>query len=199
MATPNRNPPPTAEVKTREGGDVLKFSDLVVATGDQVLAELSAIAFADFNELVEYRRGACRHCHGTEHRFQYRTQVALNLATYAARKAFERSPESLTEEFKFEHGGVGYRRTLEPHPECPECDGLGEEYPVLKDTRKLTPQARRLYAGVKLTKDGIEVKTQSKDKALELLMRHHGLLKDKLEVTGDLAAELIKARKRSGG
>jgi phage terminase small subunit len=63
----------------------------------------------------------------------------------------------------------------------------------------LSAAARSLYAGAKQTKDGIEVKLTRQDKHLELLMRHLGLLNDKLEVTGDLGERIIAARKRARG
>ncbi len=38
---------------------------------DEVLARLTAVAWADVNEIVQHRRAACRFCHGEGHRFQF--------------------------------------------------------------------------------------------------------------------------------
>lgn len=162
---------------------------------DTVLREIHAIATADVNELVEYRRVNCRHCWGLDFKYQYTTARTLQ---YAQRK-FEATVEGLVD--AFEHGGIGFTAKREPNPECPECDGEGYGEVHFKDTRTLSPTARALYAGAKVTKDGIEIKLHDKVKNLELLARHLGLLNDKLEVVakGDLASRLIAGRKRVGG
>lgn len=160
---------------------------------DEVLRQVHAIATADTNEIVQVRRGCCRHCYGTEHRYQYTDQRELK----RAQAAFDMTEESLVE--NFEHGGIGFDPKREPHGECPGCGGEGSVYVHINDTRHLTPAARALFAGAKTTKDGIEVKLHSKDKHLELLMRHLGLLNDKLELKGDLAERILRSRKRVSG
>ena len=56
-------------------------------------------------------------------------------------------------------------------------------------TRTLSPQARVLYAGVKQTKDGLEIKMHDQQKALENVARHLGMFQDKLAVEGRLSLE----------
>ena len=51
---------------------------------------------------------------------------------------------------------------------------------IIKDTKKLDEQ----QAGIEEGKFGIKVKLNDKEKALELLGRHLGMFKDKLEVSG---------------
>lgn len=165
----------------------------VKVEANEVLRHVLGVATVDPNEIMEVRRGCCRHCYGLEHRYQYTTQRELN----RARSNFNLTDEALVEEF--EHGGVGFNAQLEPAPGCPHCGGEGSAYAHVKDTRHLSAAARSLYAGVKQTKDGIEVKLNSQDKSRELLMRHLGLLNDKLEVSGDLGERIIAARKRSRG
>jgi phage terminase small subunit len=165
----------------------------VKVEASEVLRHVLAVATVDPNEIMEVRRGCCRHCHGIEHRYQYTTQRELN----RARSNYNLTDESLVEEF--EHGGLGFNAQLEPHAGCPQCGGEGSAYAHVKDTRHLSAAARSLYAGVKQTKDGIEVKLNSQDKSRELLMRHLGLLNDKLEVTGDLGDRIIASRKRARG
>lgn len=51
-------------------------------------------------------------------------------------------------------------------------------------TSKLDEEQKKAIAGIKETKYGIDVSTYDKVKALELLGRHLGMFKDKVEITG---------------
>ena len=62
---------------------------------------------------------------------------------------------------------------------------------ILTDTSELSEKQIKAIAGIKEGKNGIEIKLNDKEKALELLGRHLGMFKDKLEVTG-LEAEQTK-------
>ena len=55
---------------------------------------------------------------------------------------------------------------------------------IIKDTAGLTEQQVKAIAGIKEGKFGIELKLNDKEKALELLGRHLGMFRDRLEVTG---------------
>lgn len=55
---------------------------------------------------------------------------------------------------------------------------------ILTDTSKLSENQIKAIAGIKEGKNGIELKLNDKEKALELLGRHLGMFKDKLEVSG---------------
>lgn len=72
--------------------------------------------------------------------------------------------------------------------------GNAVEYPdvELKNTDELTAQQKKAIAGIKQTKFGISVETCDKVKALELLGKHLGMFKDKIEVSGTLKAEQSK-------
>lgn len=160
---------------------------------DTVLRELLAVATCDTNEIVEIRRGCCRHCHGVEHRYQYHDEKELN----RARLDWDVRDESLVSEF--EHGGVGFDPKLSPDGDCTHCGGVGGAYVHVHDTRNLSMAARSLFAGAKQTKDGIEVKLHSKQAFIEMLGRHLGLFKDTLELKGDLGERILQARKRVRG
>ena len=67
----------------------------------------------------------------------------------------------------------------DPDPRCPQCLGEGRGTIVIGDTTKLSPDAAALYAGVKTTKDGIEIKMHDQMAALEKLGRHLGLFDPK--------------------
>lgn len=55
---------------------------------------------------------------------------------------------------------------------------------IIKDTAGLTERQIKAIAGIKEGKFGIELKLNDKEKALELLGRHLGMFKDRLEVSG---------------
>lgn len=128
------------------------------------------IATADARELVEYRRIPCRHCHGKDHRYQF-TPAEMERARerHEEEQAEAKSPKPFDEK-----GGVGYTKKRAPHPDCPEChgDGLGEM--LVSDTRKLSRVGAQLYEGVKLGKEGLEVKTRSRGDSLAAIGRHRG-------------------------
>lgn len=68
---------------------------------------------------------------------------------------------------------------LPPNPECKKCSGAGENLEVaITPTRLLTGAARRLYAGAKQTKDGIEIKMRDQDAALKSLANYLGMEKN---------------------
>ena len=68
-----------------------------------------------------------------------------------------------------QEGGIGFNPHMAPHENCPDCMGEGTIHTIVKDTRFLSPAAVALYAGIKQTKDGIEVKMHPKTDALEKL------------------------------
>lgn len=74
-------------------------------------------------------------------------------------------------------------KDLPPNPACTTCRGEGVSFVRVSDTSKLTGTARKLYAGAKQTKDGIEIKMRDQDGALRFLAEYLGLGK-KLEVSG---------------
>lgn len=71
--------------------------------------------------------------------------------------------------------GDGEKVRRAPDPDCETCHGEGRPDVLVKDTRHLSPQAKALYAGVKVTKDGLEIKMHSKMDALEKVFKHLGL------------------------
>lgn len=151
-------------------------------TQDMVLRRWWDIANADPNELVHLRRLCCRHCFGIEHEYQWfddREYESAVKAEIDAAKLEDRKPVILSDA-----GGYGFDRLLKPHPKCPVCRGEGRIDLHMSDTKDSSPQARMLYAGVKQTQAGIEIKMRDQDKALENIARHLGMFKDKIELTG---------------
>lgn len=162
---------------------------------DAVLRQAWDITFADERELVEIRVGCCRHCWGEGFKFQ-RTVAEFNKdrERFLIEQRMGKAPKE--DEFD-EKGGIGYNPLRPPHPECPECRGDGYAREVIHDTRYLSPAAVQLYAGVKRTKDGMQVLMHNKEAFAEKLWKHLGLYqKDNEQKVDPLAALLHRI---SGG
>lgn len=140
-----------------------------------VLRKWHDIVEADANEITQVRRVACRHCHGFGHAYQW-TEAEYTKAVNDAIDAGREVPDGM--------GGFGFDRNAEPHPDCPECGGIGQEDVYVADTRKLTGKARHLYAGVQKTKDGIKVLTRDQDAALANISKYLGMNVERKEISG---------------
>lgn len=152
-------------------------SERVAVTADMVLERWWKIATADPNDLIQFRRTACRYCYGVDHAYQWQDAEELERAKKAAAIAAGKySPPD-------EAGGLGFVRTADPHPACPKCNGEGFGGIHANDTRRLKGPAALLYAGAKETKDGFEIKMIDQAKALENVARHLGMFVDKVEHT----------------
>ena len=147
-----------------------------------ILARATAIANADPAALVQRRIGCCRHCYGVGFGYQ-RTprEYERDIEAYARAMADPKRKGALP---PFDDGGVGFNSTREPNPECPECFGEGAGYTVTMDTRDMPPDARLLYAGVKETKDGLEIKMQDQKAWAELACRVTGAFVERRELSG---------------
>lgn len=157
-------------------------------TADQVLKLAESMLMADVNGLVSYQHRCCRNCWGIGHAHQWKNERELGEAKRQHARALAQAKKAKLPEESWpappdESGGLGFDPRLDPHVGCPECFGEGVQHEVIADTRKVPADLQAMFAGVKRTKDGIEIKTLSKDRILELMFRHHGLLNDKLELT----------------
>ena len=180
--------------RPRVAARIKELKDLVVEDvlmdAKAVVRHLAEIAVADHNELTQYRRVNCRYCNGIEHKYQWKHKGEFEYAYdqwEEAKEAHEERQRKATAKTRFkkpepnDEGGYGFKANAEPHPKCPECLGEGIEEMFVADTRKLTGPAKRLYAGVKMTKNGIEVLTRSQDSALKMLGDHFGVFKTVIE------------------
>ncbi len=148
---------------------------------DELMRVWASIVSLDANEISQLRRVCCSFCWGEGHQRQY-TPSGLE----DARKKHERERARLKKadadddigEFP-EYTDAWYDKRKEPHENCPECHGQGIVEVFFTDTRKLSPAARLVYAGVKAGRDGIEILTMSKEKAADNLARALGLFKEK--------------------
>lgn len=147
---------------------------------DDVLQTIKDVADADPNALVEMRRGCCRYCHGQGGYYQYTKQewIRVQEEYTASKNAYDlrkgdKAPEFPPLDIK---GGIGFNPNTKPNADCTECFGEGEVRSFINDTRLLTPQARKLFGGIKETANGIELRVNSQDGARKLLAEHAGLL-----------------------
>lgn len=151
-------------------------------TQDMVLRRYWAIATANPNELIEFRRTCCRNCFGEDHKYQWVDQAEFERAIateLSSAKTDDREPILPSDD-----GGYGFNPTLRPHPKCPKCHGEGYGAIFAHDTRDVSPAALALYAGVKQTKEGFEMKLNDQVAALRDVARHLGMFKEKVEHTG---------------
>ncbi|EOX1682158.1 TPA: terminase small subunit [Yersinia enterocolitica] len=145
-------------------------------TQDAVLNWWWDIATANANEISEFRRLCCRHCWGIENKYQWINE-----------QEYQEESEKRTNNGKLaplDDGGYGFDSTLDPNPDCPRCNGEGQGRAHFHDSRDLSISARRLYAGVKQGKFGLEVITRNQDEALKMVGQHLGMLKNKTEISG---------------
>jgi phage terminase small subunit len=171
---------PDVQAKLQEA--IAQRAQVSGITAKAVVDRLHAIATADPRELIELHRACCRYCWGRDHLYQRtRRELAAELATRAEQEKAKKEGTALP---PFEDGGIGYNPKRDPNPDCPECFGEGVERVVAKDTRDLSPAARMLYAGVKTTQHGLEIKMHDQTGMLVNLGKHLGLFRDKVELTG---------------
>jgi phage terminase small subunit len=159
---------------------------------DRLIKTTTEVAYTDPNELMEYRRGACRYCYGKMNRYQY-TAGEWDRAI----EAHEKRRETLVLAGKVDpgpldtKGGIGFDKRREPNEDCPECFGIGVGETVVKDTRHLSPGARSLYAGMKEGKDGLQALMHSQEKARDMLAKLLKLTDDTTTVVVNFDAETL--------
>jgi phage terminase small subunit len=147
----------------------------------RVLQEWAEIAVGDPTEIVGVRRVNCRHCWGFAFAYQRTDAELAKEQAQEMQDAIFNGREMNTEKFT---GGGGYRHTRDANPACPECDGEGVEDVYVKDFRRLTAKQRKLIAGVKQGRYGIEIQFRDQDGALHRIAQYLGLLVEKREHSG---------------
>ena len=143
-----------------------------LANADEVLEKMWQLATFDANEISQYRRGACRHCWGFGHHYQWRDSIEHDEKCEEAKARNKPEPP--------DKGGYGYDHNREPNPACPRCNGDGIGRPHFPDTRTLSGAARLAYSGTKVVKGGIEISAISREKMFEAIMRRMGLTESEL-------------------
>lgn len=143
-----------------------KLSGRTEITQDMVLERLWAQATANPNELIQYRKVNCRYCWGQDHYYQW-TAGEYHRALTSAKANKKPKPDC--------DGGFGFDKTRPPHPDCPECKGEGTGDVFIADTSKLSGSALLLYAGVRITRDGLQVLMHDQQNALIKVGQHLGM------------------------
>lgn len=149
----------------READELVKF-------------HLAVIEF-DPNELAEHRIHACRYCWSTNHAYQH-SPSTWQREREKFQKRWQKMSESeqkLLGDFPEVPPDGWYDAKRGPNDDCPECHGVGVAVVKWKDTRHLSPIGKMLFAGVKESKEGLEVVTLQKQKSLDILSAHLGLTK----------------------
>lgn len=102
-----------------------------------------------------------------------------NVATYIAERMKERQERTeITQDRVIEELAAIALARMDNYAE------IKNNRVLIKDSAEFTEMQARAIGGIKQGKFGIEVKLNDKLKALELLGRHLGMFKDKLEVSG---------------
>lgn len=164
------------------------LSERAEVKAEEVVRRLGLMACADEREIMEVRVGCCRYCWGAGNRYHY-TAAELERAEAAHAEAVESAKASGDFDPK---GGVGFNANNQPSPDCPECFGDGNPRAVFNDTRNLSEGAALLFAGVKVTRAGFEIKTHSREAAIVNLGRHFGIFDDKLKLGGKVEIDATK-------
>jgi phage terminase small subunit len=155
-----------------------------------VLNKLWDIESADPAELSAIIKINCRFCHGVNGAYQFtRTEahrrmqaheLGLNQkpleALFPAGKAEAAAWEAGAAGLSLDpQGGDGFEPRRDPNPNCTECGGEGITLHHIADTRKLSPGAKALYRGAKVTAAGIEILVNDQETARDMLAKHYGV------------------------
>lgn len=146
---------------------IAQLSEQAILSAQDILRHWHEIAIADPCEISQMRRVCCRYCWGFDNHYQWTDEAEYDQAAAKAANDSKPPPDR--------SGGFGFMANDDPNPDCPKCAGEGIEDVFLSDTRDLFGPARRLVAGVKKTKFGIEVMTRDQDAALKNLAAFHNL------------------------
>lgn len=126
---------------------IVKARDIVQDWVDQ--------AGTDANELVQLRTVNCRHCWGDAGRYQWRDENELLDAVQEKQDDVDRGVKHV--KMPDVRGGFGFDAKKPPNPDCVKCLGAGQIVVKFTDTDKLSPRARKLYKGAKVTSQGTEL------------------------------------------
>lgn len=172
----------TAATATVEASNLLRRPSVQAELG-RLLAINEKKALARFEDLARYfailanahhavielspvRHGCCRYCYGLDHLYQFNDSELIekqrkHLIEQAGKPEDRRVPFD-------DQGGGGFNFTLPPSPECPVCQGQGIYHPHTIDFEHLSPEAKMLFDGVKVWRDGsVEIKLNSRVRAAE--------------------------------
>lgn len=161
-------------------------ADILIEARD-IVREWAMIAGADPAELIRPVHRCCRYCHGEGHGYQWKDDMEYAKACQSALddvKGTDAQPV-----FPDCSGGFGFNSRNLVHPGCPKCKGEGILDVFVQDADKLSPKGRKLFAGIKQTKDGIQVLTRDQEGALRNLAQYLGMLTQDVKIKGKIETE----------
>lgn len=164
------------DVKERIGQLGKLVAEHVAMDAADVLREFIAIWRADPAELTRVQYLSCRHCWGTDGHYQWANAHEFARATAAW---LDLPAKQRTEATKpNDKGGYGFTPHKPGNKECTHCWGMQRDLWIAA-TDELSPSARRLYQGAKMTKNGIEVLQMDRAAALNNIGKILGMFVDK--------------------
>lgn len=89
-------------------------------------------------------------------------------------------------------GNPGKGQWIDPDPECENCRGEGNSVPWVADTRKLSHEARALFAGIQQTKEGVKVLMHDQANARVQAARILGMYEKDNEQKGKGTADALR-------
>jgi phage terminase small subunit len=149
-----------------------QMADTTGITAEKVLERWWQLATANPAEVSQYRRGACRYCHGFDNEYHW-----IDEAEFA--RQVKENPDRNLDDF----GGYGFKRLARPADDCPRCEGEGIQEAWFADTRDLSPKAALLFDGVKRTVNGIEIKVKDQAAALVQVAKHLGMFTEQVDLS----------------
>lgn len=140
---------------------------------------------ADRRTVVNHVRRCCRHCHGTNHQYQWKDELefAMELAKTMDHNSGLDESDPRRKELPTDEGGYGFDPHREPDPTCDsqQCMGDGFGKTVIADTTQLSGDAALIFEGVKETAQGIEVKLADRNADMAQLAKLLGWSIEKTE------------------
>lgn len=161
-------------------------ADILIEARD-VVREWAMIAGADPAELVRTLHRCCRFCHGEGHAYQWKDEQEFAQACQDALDAVKGTDNQPV--FPDASGGFGFNAKNMAVETCPRCKGEGVLDVYIEDVNKLSPKGRKLFAGVKQTKDGLQVLMRDQEGALRNLAQYLGMLSTDIKLKGKIETE----------
>ena len=157
-------------------------------TQDDVLRRWWELANVDVNEIIQYRRLCCRHCHGVGHAYQWEDGEEFGRAVHIAAQAENALLPT-------DEGGYGFNPKARSAPLLPEVPRRGARGSVRlghPEAYRRCPHALRRRQG---DRPGLRGQDPGPRQGAENVARHLGMFKDRVEVTGKDGGPIVTQTK----
>lgn len=170
------------EKREKTGTQVLERS---MFDAMQVMRHWMDIATADPTKIVTHRRVNCRHCHGTDHKYQWKSREEFTAAVAAVidmnGQRERMRPKQKPLELPSDAGGFLFAFNAMPHKDCPNCRGEGHSDVLVYDVSQLDQKERRLIKSIRLKKGDVEVEFHDQAAAVVNIAKALGMLTEKVK------------------